>query len=469
MRTDRGNFHYYRLGVVRTHYRIDKYICTVLCDVECIWRVADFFGENQKQPLSDRVRVKDKQRRPLVISLFITDFFTMVWIIASLVLNLFAYSSFSFTPPRKVTPFKYLHKTQQQCRHKSEILTDEDKFKVYVDKSSSTSTTTLLSSSSSYTSSEFSVDPYSEESKKLILEYFGLTWNQYQKLVTLSELVVRWNERINVVSRKDCTVPVVFGRHILPSLSLLKIRIQDIGINNSDDGDNNNNIPTKNIDSVNSSTFLLSSSSIKKIVDVGTGGGFPGIPLAIALPNTQFVLVDSVGKKLIVVQELIQELGLANVSTHHGRAEDMAEDILHSRTHRKAYDICVGRSVTSFPQFCAWIHNLLRHKTGKLVYILGGDVESSILEKVTMDIPMDTLLEHEVASDNNKRILVVSQDMVKAIVNESEGVKQFRGSPRALNGPTPNKRKQTKGAWSKRDPDAGPKKRGYENFKRYGY
>jgi 16S rRNA (guanine(527)-N(7))-methyltransferase RsmG len=393
--------------------------------------------------------------------------FPTVWIVTSLLLYLFPQSSSSFSLPIIVAPLNYVYKTQQQKHqtHKKEFLTCT-KSTVHDDESSLPSSTTK-----SFSSLEFAVDPYTEDSKRLILDFFGLTLYQYQKLVTLSELVVQLNEQINVVSRKDCTVPVVFGRHILPSLSLLKLRTKDNGMIHND-GNNDEESLTANIDMVtktSSSSYLLSSPSVQSIIDVGTGGGFPGIPLAIALPNTKFVLVDSVGKKLIVVQELIQELDLPNVSTHHGRAEDMAEDILHSRTHRRAYDICVGRSVTSIPQFCSWIHNLLRQGTGTLVYILGGEVESNIIEKATMDIPMDELLEREDFSNNDKRILVFSQEMVKAIVKESGEVKQFRGSSRAPNGPNPTKRKQAKGAWSKRDPDAGPKNRGYENFKRYGY
>ena len=298
-------------------------------------------------------------------------------------------------------------------------------------------------SSESSTSTQFAMDPHSEEAKALVTKRLGLSLAQYEKLTRLAELIVGWNERINVVSRRDCTAEVVFGRHILPSLALLAILKED-----SDEG-------------------LLASSSLKNIVDVGTGGGFPGLPLAIALPNVNFVLVDSVGKKLIVVQEMIQELALDNVSIHHGRAEDMADDILIGRNHRKAYDICVGRSVTSIPRFCFWMQDLLKEKDGKLLYIIGGELDEDVVRNSEVDVAIDDLLQQPGSSD--KRILVFPQAQVKAIARESGEVKQFRGSRKAAAGPNPSKREKTKGAWSKRDKDAAPKQRGMENFKRYGY
>lgn len=301
-----------------------------------------------------------------------------------------------------------------------------------------------VSSSESSTSTQFAMDPHSEEAKALVTNRLGLSLAQYDKLTQLAELIVSWNDRINVVSRRDCTKEVIFGRHILPSLALL-VLLKEEG---SDEG-------------------LLRSSSVNNIVDVGTGGGFPGLPLAIALPDVKFVLVDSVGKKLIVVQEMIRELALDNVSIHHGRAEDMADDLLIGRTHRKAYDICVGRSVTSIPRFCFWMQDLLKEKDGKLLYIIGGELDEEVLQNVEVDIAIDDLLLQPGSSD--KRILVFPQAQVKAIARISGEVKQFRGSRRASTGPNPTKKEKVKGAWSKRDKDGAPKQRGMENFKRYGY
>ena len=300
-------------------------------------------------------------------------------------------------------------------------------------------------SSESSTSTQFAMDPHSQEAIDLVTKRLGLSLAQYEKLTRLAELIVSWNERINVVSRRDCTKEVIFGRHILPSLALLAITTKEDGHDEA----------------------LLASSSLKNIVDIGTGGGFPGLPLAIALPNVNFVLVDSVGKKLIVVQEMIRELALDNVSIHHGRAEDMADDILISRNHRKAYDICVGRSVTSIPRFCFWMQDLLKEKDGKLLYIIGGELDEDVVQNAEVDVAIDDLLQQSGSSD--KRILVFPQTLVKAIARASGEVKQFRGSRKSAAGPNPSKREKVKGAWSKRDKDGPPKQRGMENFKRYGY
>jgi 16S rRNA (guanine527-N7)-methyltransferase len=300
------------------------------------------------------------------------------------------------------------------------------------------------SSAESSTSTQFAMDPHSEEAKALVTTRLGLSLAQCDKLTQLAELIVSWNDRINIISRRDCTTEVVFGRHVLPSLALLALRKEE----DSEEG-------------------LLRSSSVKNIVDVGTGGGFPGLPLAIALPDVNFVLVDSVGKKLIVVQDMIRELGLDNVSIHHGRAEDMADDLLIGRIHRKAYDICVGRSVTSIPRFCFWMQDLLKEIDGKLLYIIGGELDEEVLQNAEVDMAIDELLLQPGSSD--KRIMVFPQAQVKSIARNSGEVKQFRGSRRAAAGPNPSKREKVKGAWSKRDKDGAPKQRGMENFKRYGY
>src|ERR1700742_773491 len=123
----------------------------------------------------------------------------------------------------------------------------------------------------------------------LLLKYFpDLTAQQVQQFDRLPELYEFWNNQINVISRKD--IDQLFERHVLHSLGIAKIM-----------------------------PFLPGES----VLDVGTGGGFPGIPLAILFPDTQFYLVDSIGKKIKVVQEVAKALGLKNVRANHQRAEEV--------------------------------------------------------------------------------------------------------------------------------------------------
>ena len=130
---------------------------------------------------------------------------------------------------------------------------------------------------------------------ELTQKYFqGLSDQQLYQFAKLQELYQDWNLKINVVSRKD--IDELYLRHVLHSLGIAKV-IQ----------------------------FLPGS----KVMDVGTGGGFPGIPLAILFPETQFHLVDSIGKKIKVVNEVAEGLGLQNVKTTHGRVEDITLSLIH--------------------------------------------------------------------------------------------------------------------------------------------
>ncbi|HWZ04638.1 MAG TPA: 16S rRNA (guanine(527)-N(7))-methyltransferase RsmG, partial [Mucilaginibacter sp.] len=125
----------------------------------------------------------------------------------------------------------------------------------------------------------------------IVLKYFpSLTAQQLQQFNQLPELYHHWNNQINVISRKD--IEQLYERHILHSLGIAKII-----------------------------SFLPG----EKVLDVGTGGGFPGIPLAILFPETQFYLVDSIGKKIKVVQEVAKALGLKNVMATHQRAEEVKD------------------------------------------------------------------------------------------------------------------------------------------------
>jgi 16S rRNA (guanine527-N7)-methyltransferase len=309
---------------------------------------------------------------------------------------------------------------------------------------------------SSSSSLEFAMDPYSPQARS-ITESLGISLEKHKQLCKHAELVVEWNDRLNLISRKDCNVNVVFGRHILPSLALAAL--PDFPLAAKDDEMMQN--PTA------------------RIVDVGTGGGFPGVPLAIIYPESEFLLVDSVGKKLKAIEEMAKELGLNNIKTHHGRAEEIVDDPLQGRQYKNSFDICVGRSVTAMPRFCFWIQDLLKKDKkqadvsfeggGRLVYIIGGDVEESVTSRLVADIAIDDLLDCKGVSD--KRTLVLRASDVVKVAKESGEKKQTKGAVKknATKGMmTIGERKNApKGAWTKRD-NSVKKQRGYENFKRFG-
>ena len=299
------------------------------------------------------------------------------------------------------------------------------------------------------TSMEYAIDPNSKEAKK-ITESMGLTPTQHSQLVDLAFLVVEWNDRINLISRKDCTPGVVFGRHILPSIALQTLLQSDEENNDGDD-------------------------TTRKVMDVGTGGGFPGLPLAILFPKYEFTMVDSIGKKVKVVQAMADELGLKNVKTHHGRAEE-----LYFQSDDDRMDICLGRSVAALPQFCIWIQNILKphNKSSKLIYIIGGDVEEIVTSRCQLDISLDDLIpvihEDEKRKErSDKRALVLPVKEVKLIAKESDGeVKPQTQKPKTMNdtkkkkSTSQKKKRDPKGAWEKKN-NSVVKDRGYENFKRY--
>lgn len=307
----------------------------------------------------------------------------------------------------------------------------------------------------SSTSLDFAMDPFSPQARS-ITESLGISQEQHDKLCKHARLVVEWNDRLNLISRKDCSMEVVFGRHILPSLALAAL-------------------PEFSSHSHEDDASISKPKS--RIVDVGTGGGFPGLPLAIIYPESEFLLVDSVGKKLKAIDEMAKELGLDNVRTHHGRAEEIVDDPLLGRQYKNAFDVCVGRSVTAMPRFCFWIQDLLKKdkkgtngellEGGKLVYIIGGDVEESVTTRLVADVPIDDLLGFGGVSD--KRTLVLRASDVVEVASESGEKKQKRGVTKKINtGNSFGERKvQAKGAWAKKD-NAVKKQRGYENFRRFG-
>lgn len=145
----------------------------------------------------------------------------------------------------------------------------------------------------------------------LILKYFpDLTEKQIEQFTKVGDLYKEWNNQINVVSRKD--IDEIYTNHILHSLAIAKV---------------------------------MEFADGTSVLDVGTGGGLPGIPLAILFPNVQFHLVDSIGKKIKVVQGVADGLGLTNVKAEQKRAEEIKDK----------YDFVVSRAVTAMPRFAEWI------------------------------------------------------------------------------------------------------------------
>lgn len=176
---------------------------------------------------------------------------------------------------------------------------------------------------------------------KLITKYFpDLTEEQIAQFKQLEDLYRIWNEQINVISRKD--VDELYVRHVLHSLGIAKV---------------------------------ISFKDYTRILDVGTGGGFPGIPLAILFPNCQFVLVDSIGKKIKVVNEVISALGLQNVTAINARAEEV----------KGQFDFVVTRAVARIDKFIPWVKGKLKPegfndlKNG-ILFLKGGDLAEEIEE-----------------------------------------------------------------------------------------
>jgi len=173
----------------------------------------------------------------------------------------------------------------------------------------------------------------------LIQKYFpNLSDVQLKQFEALQGLYEDWNSKINVISRKD--IESLYLHHVLHSLSIAKLV-----------------------------TFKEGS----KILDIGTGGGFPGVPLAILFPEVKFHLVDSINKKLKVVNGVAESLGLENIRTTHARAESI----------KGHYDFIISRAVTTMPDFVGWIKNRVAKKSvhpikNGILYLKGGDLTEEL-------------------------------------------------------------------------------------------
>ena len=174
--------------------------------------------------------------------------------------------------------------------------------------------------------------------QEIINNFPNLTVLQLEQFEKLENLYTDWNAKINVISRKD--IDSLYTKHVLHSLGIAKV-----------------------IDFV-PGTYVL---------DVGTGGGFPGIPLAILFPETNFYLIDVIAKKIKVVQEVATELGLKNVRAEQLRAENVKYD----------FDFIVSRAVTNMPDFVSWVKDKIKKKSNHelkngILYLKGGDLTEEL-------------------------------------------------------------------------------------------
>ncbi len=175
----------------------------------------------------------------------------------------------------------------------------------------------------------------------IIFRYFPqVTEVQQKQFAQLFDLYREWNDKINVVSRKD--IDNLYVNHVLHSLGIARVN-----------------------------SFLPGS----RVLDVGTGGGFPGIPLAILFPETQFHLVDSIGKKITVVRAVSEGVGLKNVKAEQIRAEEIKGE----------YEFVVSRAVTRLKEFYGWIHRKVKKESihelkNGILYLKGGDLQEELAE-----------------------------------------------------------------------------------------
>jgi 16S rRNA (guanine527-N7)-methyltransferase len=168
---------------------------------------------------------------------------------------------------------------------------------------------------------------------EIVFKYFPeLSAEQRERFSRLGALYAEWNTRVNLVSRKD--IEQLYERHVLHSLGIARVAAFKPGMT---------------------------------VIDVGTGGGFPGIPLAILFPEVRFHLIDGIGKKITAVNGIISALGLKNATAEQLRSED----------HRVRYDAVVSRAVTALPDFLRSTRHLLS-AGGSIFYLKGGELEEEL-------------------------------------------------------------------------------------------
>jgi 16S rRNA (guanine527-N7)-methyltransferase len=177
------------------------------------------------------------------------------------------------------------------------------------------------------------------QSHEIVLRYFPeLTPEQVLRFSKLMGLYEGWNSKINLISRKD--IGHLYVNHVLHALGIAKV---------------------------------ISFRPGTRILDVGTGGGFPGIPLAIMFPASQFHLIDSIGKKIMVVNDVVKALNLTNVTTEKGRAEELKDK----------FDFVISRAVTGLPEFFQWTYKLINANGNNslpngILYLKGGDLTEEL-------------------------------------------------------------------------------------------
>ena len=204
---------------------------------------------------------------------------------------------------------------------------------------------------------------------ELIEKYFpNLSEKQKNQFAQLEKLYAEWNEKINVISRKD--MDSLYEKHILHSLGIAKVMEFQPGT---------------------------------KVLDIGTGGGFPGIPLAILFPEVQFTLVDSIGKKITVVKEVSAGIGLENVTAIHARAEELKEK----------FHFVVSRAVTQMPVFLTWLKGKFEKqsfnkKPNGVLYLKGGDLTEELAGLKTEIFPLQNYFESEFFE--TKKVVYLSKE-----------------------------------------------------------
>ncbi len=202
---------------------------------------------------------------------------------------------------------------------------------------------------------------------EILLKYFSdFNEKQLAQFAALEQIYAEWNAKINVISRKD--IESLYEKHVLHSLSI---------------------------------AALFNFPAGTQIIDIGTGGGFPGVPLAVFFPQVQFHLVDSVGKKLKIVEAARETLGLTNITTQHIRAEEIKN---------KKFDFAVSRAVAPLKELLQWSRPLLKSSTVKikstegeevykpgLICLKGGDLKQEINDSASMPkmVAISDLFEEE--------------------------------------------------------------------------